>query len=71
MWGRATLAMLVSRTSMNAARETTHAMSQGLAFGVHAEAGFGRSTVVLTVVRGNRGRYDWELRNEHFRYYFN
>lgn len=37
---------------MNAASDTTQAMSQGLAFGVHAEAGFGLSTVVLTVVWG-------------------
>src|SRR5271165_798763 len=29
MWGSATLAMLVSRTSMNAARDTTTAISQG------------------------------------------
>src|SRR5580692_5309412 len=32
-WGRATLAMLVSRTSMNAAMATTTAISQGLNFG--------------------------------------
>src|SRR5580700_10390971 len=33
MYGRATLAMLVSRTSMNAAMATTTAISQGLARG--------------------------------------
>jgi hypothetical protein len=30
MWGNATLAMLVSNTSMNAASATTTAISQGL-----------------------------------------
>jgi hypothetical protein len=30
MWGKATLAMLVSSTSMNAASETANAMIQGL-----------------------------------------
>ena len=34
MCGRATLAMLVSSTSMNAAIATTMAISQGLNFGV-------------------------------------
>src|SRR5712672_325009 len=33
MWGRATFAMLVSSTSMNAARETATAMIQGLPLG--------------------------------------
>jgi hypothetical protein len=33
MYGRATLAMLVSSTSMNAANATTTAISQGLNFG--------------------------------------
>jgi hypothetical protein len=33
MYGKATLAMLVSRTSMNAAMATTTAISQGLNFG--------------------------------------
>src|ERR1700688_3855751 len=33
MWGRATFAMLVSSTSMNAASETATAMIQGLALG--------------------------------------
>ena len=33
MWGRATLAMLVSSTSMNAASDTTKAISQGLVLG--------------------------------------
>jgi hypothetical protein len=32
---------------MKAARETTQAMSQGLAFGVHTAAGMGRSRVVV------------------------
>jgi hypothetical protein len=52
MCGRATLAMEVSSTSIKAASETTHAMSQGLAFGVHTEAELGRSTVVLTGLLG-------------------
>jgi hypothetical protein len=33
MWGKATLAMLVSSTSMNAASETATAMIQGLILG--------------------------------------
>jgi hypothetical protein len=33
MWGKATLAMLVSSTSMNAASETAIAMIHGLPFG--------------------------------------
>src|SRR5246127_1156703 len=35
MYGRATLAMLGSRTSMNAAMATTTAITQGLYFGFH------------------------------------
>src|SRR3979490_576019 len=35
MWGRATLAMEVSRTSMKAARATVAAISQGLTLGFH------------------------------------
>src|SRR5580658_3198270 len=35
MWGRATLAMEVSRTSMNAARATVMAINQGLTRGFH------------------------------------
>src|ERR1700722_10146516 len=35
MWGRATLAMEVSRTSMKAARATVAAISQGLTPGFH------------------------------------
>ncbi len=38
MYGKATLAMLVSSTSMNAAIATTTPMSQGLYFGRQAEA---------------------------------
>ena len=38
MYGSATLAMLVSSTSMNAAIATTTAISQGLYFGRHAVA---------------------------------
>ena len=33
IWGRATLAMLVSSTSMKAANETTKAISQGFVLG--------------------------------------
>ena len=33
MWGKATLAMLVSSTSMNAVSETATAMTQGLPLG--------------------------------------
>src|SRR5512135_72415 len=36
MYGRATLAMLVSSTSMNAANETALPINQGLNFGCHA-----------------------------------
>ena len=39
MCGNATLAMLVSSTSMNAARATTTAISQGLNFGVQFSVG--------------------------------
>src|SRR5580693_7130317 len=39
MYGKATLAMLVSSTSMNAAIATTTPMSQGLNFGRHGAAG--------------------------------
>src|SRR5580658_3563811 len=39
MYGRATLAMLVSSTSMKAARATTTAISQGLNFGVQISVG--------------------------------
>ena len=35
MWGRATLAMEVSRTSMKAASATVPAINHGLAFGFH------------------------------------
>src|SRR5580704_3531733 len=43
MYGKATLAMLVSRTSMNAAIATTTPMSQGLNFGRHGSGGTSRS----------------------------
>ncbi len=48
MWGRATLAMEVSSTSMKAARATVMAMSQGLTRGFHGVSGaaLGFSTVV-------------------------
>ncbi len=36
MWGSATFAMLVSRTSMKAAMATTTAISHGLNFGFHS-----------------------------------
>src|SRR5580658_1204405 len=39
MYGRATLAMLVSSTSMNAAIATTTPISQGLNFGRHGSGG--------------------------------
>jgi hypothetical protein len=35
--GSATFAMLVSSTSMKAARDTTKAINQGLALGVHVD----------------------------------
>jgi hypothetical protein len=38
MWGKATLAMLVSSTSIKAANETMKAISQGLTFGFHVVA---------------------------------
>ena len=43
MYGKATLAMLVSSTSMNAAIATTTPMSQGLNFGRHGSADTSRS----------------------------
>jgi len=39
MCGSATFAMLVSSTSMNAASDTTNAISQGFALGVHTDSG--------------------------------
>ena len=45
MCGSATLAMLVSRTSMKAASETTPAISQGLCAGFHSSSIFSGSSV--------------------------
>src|SRR5208282_839844 len=50
MYGRATLAMLVSSTSMNAAIATTTPMSQGLNFGRHGSGGTSRSGAGSTSV---------------------
>ena len=47
MWGSATLAMLVSSTSMNVARVTAMAMIQGLTAGRHSSAGFMVRAAVL------------------------
>ena len=44
MCGKATLAMLVSSTSMNAAMATTIATSQGLNFGVQSVSGCGHGS---------------------------
>src|SRR6202049_2372560 len=59
MCGNATLAMLVSSTSMNAARATTTAMSQGVCFGRHgsrgsAAGGVASASVLLDI---NLGKY--------------
>src|SRR5258708_37586949 len=54
MWGRATLAMEVSSTSIKAARATVAAISQGFVFGFHAYiAAFAAdaSAVVAIVLR--------------------
>ncbi len=48
MYGRATLAMLVSSTSMNAAIATTTPMSQGLNFGRHG-AGAGSAPALSDI----------------------
>ena len=45
MCGNATLAMLVSSTSMNAANATTTAISQGLVFGFQTSSRFGHSVL--------------------------
>src|SRR5579863_4282558 len=50
MYGKATLAMLVSSTSMNAAIATTTPMSQGLNFGRHGSEGTPRSGTERTSV---------------------
>src|SRR6202163_3894920 len=49
MYGRATLAMLVSRTSMNAASATTTAMSQGLYFGRQGSSGAESTSALLDI----------------------
>ena len=46
MWGRATLAMEVSSTSMKAASATVMAMSQGLTLGFHCAWSASESTTV-------------------------
>src|ERR1700722_6619313 len=48
--GRATFAMLVSSTSIKAARDTTNAINQGFALGFHPE-GESEEAAVATVVR--------------------
>src|ERR1700680_2066176 len=60
MCGNATLAMLVSSTSMNAASATTTAMSQGLCFGRQgsrggAAGGVASTSVLLDIDFGNNG----------------
>src|ERR1700688_2031211 len=47
MYGRATLAMLVSRTSMNAASATTTAISQGLYLGRQTSWSMVRAAVLI------------------------
>src|SRR5215469_5904279 len=47
MYGRATLAMLVSRTSIKAASATTTAMSQGLYLGRHRSWSIASAVVVI------------------------
>src|SRR5580692_12920598 len=49
MCGSATLAMLVSSTSMNAARDTTTAISQGLNFGFQRASAFAGAGGALSV----------------------
>ncbi len=44
MYGKATLAMLVSSTSMNAAMATATAISQGLYLGRHGAGGEGEGS---------------------------
>src|ERR1700743_1767036 len=50
MCGRATLAMLVSSTSINAASDTTNAISHGFTRGVHTDSGL--ATAALTTYLG-------------------
>src|SRR5271154_154208 len=60
MYGRATLAMLVSRTSMNAASATTTAMSQGLNFGLQTSW----SMVIAAVLIGGKRQAQHSCRAE-------
>src|SRR5580700_3012507 len=55
MYGRATLAMLVSSTSMNAAIATTTPMSQGLNFGRHGSSGAESTSALLDIDLGLYG----------------
>ena len=50
MWGRATLAMEVSSTSMKVARVTTSAMAQGLYLGFHSASGCSASLIVRLLI---------------------
>src|SRR6266436_6799974 len=52
--GSATFAMLVSRTSMNAARETTTAINQGFIAGLDGSAGREVDSAALTAVLCHR-----------------
>ena len=49
MYGKATLAMLVSSTSMNAAIATTTPMSQGLNLGRQGTSGAGSTSALLDI----------------------
>ena len=49
MWGKATLAMLVSSTSMKAAMATTTAMAQGLNFGFQGAGLAAGAALVVSV----------------------
>jgi hypothetical protein len=54
---------------MNAARDTTNAISQGLALGSHAEAGFGRlSTALEDSLGGKRFPETKGIRFQHVRF---
>ena len=50
--------MLVSSTSMNAARDTTTAMSHGLNLGTQSDAGFGRSVTLVKMILGKSVNYE-------------
>src|SRR5258708_37260285 len=54
MYGRATLAMLVSRTSMKAASATTTAISQGLYFGRQTSWSIVRAAELIEGIRPAR-----------------